>query len=164
MVAVVDSFDRMNVGIQGIASTYSHNFPDQETWPHSAWTGFQPTSKHIGKVSAVETIIVLPIVKPNQVNEYQNYITSYYNGTDPYSNIKNTMLPMFPPGTIWKADRTTLKPSYYADRFGNSTNSKHQILTPIMQYSASQMYWTGYNMHSDSLYTSSIDTLINRIT
>ena len=92
---MVASFQRMNLGIQEMASIYSHNFPNQEDWPTVAWTGFQPTAKLMGEVAAIPTIVILPIVYPHQVAKYEPFIAKYYNGTDPYIDEDMFLFPDF---------------------------------------------------------------------
>ena len=162
--AVVDSFDRMNMGIQEFASTYSHMFPDEKTWPYVAWTGFQPTAKLLGKVSAVETVTTIPIVKPEEIETYQNYVANYYSNIEPYFDPTLASPPFFPPGSVWRFNRTTLDWTFHIDKYGNSTKSRYQMLTPLIQYTLSALareYQVGLNIHADILYTETMDTMMD---
>ena len=162
---MVASFQRMNLGIQEMASIYSHNFPNQEDWPTVAWTGFQPTAKLMGEVAAIPTIVILPIVYPHQVAKYEPFIAKYYNGTDPYIDEETFLFPDFPPGTIYYEDYNSGPESvYYIDHYGNLTGNRWQLMVPISQYTLSLLgrpYLVGYNLYCDPYYTDTIDAVMD---
>ena len=166
LTSVVESFDQMTVGIQQLSCNYGQLFPNINDWPNIAWRGFHPTVELLGKVSNIEGMAILPIIKPEQISSYENFINNYYN-YDPYISRSTSFQSNFSNGTIWYADFNIYPPAYYQDRYGNTTNSKNNILTPISQYTFSELAGpnlVSYNVHSNPLYTETIDDVIDCVT
>jgi hypothetical protein len=162
--AVVDSFERMNLGIQEISSSYAHDFPNADKWPNVAWNGFQPTATLLNKISSVDGIAMLPLVRPEQAIAYEAFIADHYLNVDPYCAPEEYLFPMFTPGAIWGENYTTVNSHYYQDRFGNTTSSPYEIMTPMSQYlicSLAGPNAVGYNVHGDPLYTKTIDLVMD---
>jgi hypothetical protein len=161
--SVMDSSDRMNVGTQELSSTYSHMFPDASVWPKVAWNGFKPTATILGKGSAIRGLAVFPIVLPDQAESFSEFLVNYYSTADPYCDRDTYIREQFPNGTIWRADLSVFPSVNYPDPFGNTTDSPHQILTPMSQYTFSSLagpQLAAYNVHSNPLYTEAIDYVI----
>ena len=161
---MVNSFQRMNIAVQEMSSTYSHIFPDKNTWPNAAWTGFQPNAKLLGEISGVPSMGILPIVYPHQVAKYEPFIANYYNGTDPYADAETFLSPYFPAGTIFSQDWSKVEPPFYIDHYGNSSNNRRQLMTPLSQYILSSLAvpnQVGYNMYSLFIYTDTIDSVMD---
>jgi signal transduction histidine kinase/ActR/RegA family two-component response regulator len=163
----VKSFDRMNSAVQQMSVIMGHNFPDKELWPNVAWPGFQPAAELLKSMSLLEGLFVLPIVKPENVLEYETYIADYYSsGIDPYSDNDTYILPLFYPGAVYRCDYSTTPWQYYVDHYGNVTvtESPYQIMVPIAQYTISSIAGprsVGYNGHADPLYMPSIDAVLD---
>jgi hypothetical protein len=154
----------MNVGIQELSSTYSHNFPDASEWPYVAWKGFEPTATLLGKASSVQGLAFLPIVRPDQVESYKAFSDGYYS-TDPYCDKADYFHRTFPGGAIWWSDFYTGLPVApdFLDHFGNHTDSPYEILTPLAQYTFSSLAGpnlANYNVHSNPLYVGALDSVI----
>jgi hypothetical protein len=161
---VIDSSGRMNIGIQELSSIYGHTFPDAEEWPNVAWNGFTPTVSLLGKGSSIQGLAVFPIVKPEQATNFSEFLLNYYETGDPYCDKKTFIRDQFSNGTIWWADFSVFPTDNYPDRFGNTTDSPHQILTPMSQYTFSSLagpQLAAYNVHSNPLYTEAIDYVID---
>jgi hypothetical protein len=164
LAAVVGRLQQMDLGIQELSSTYSHMFSNASSWPNVAWTGFHPTATLLGKVSSVEGMAIMPIVQPDQVSAYENFINAYYD-TDKYCNKSYYFNPYYPNGEIYGlVNNTALVTEFYLDRFGNTTASPNQILAPLAQYTMSLVagpYQANVNVHGHPLYTAAIDGVIS---
>jgi signal transduction histidine kinase len=163
LYSVVNSFSRMNVGIQELSSTYSHIFPNASSWPNVAWQGFLPTTTLLGKASSIQGLAILPLVQPVQGAKFSEFLVDYYK-TDPYFDRELTFRDEFPNATVWRADFSVVPTAHYPDPYGNTTGSQHQVLTPVAQYTFSTLAGPnllGYNVHSNPLYTEAIDNVID---
>jgi signal transduction histidine kinase len=164
IISVSESLSHVNLNIREMSVTFGHVFPDAAQWPNVAWKGFQPTAAILSNISAVGGMGILPIVLPEQVPAYQDFISAYYD-TDPYCDRATYMNPYYPNGEIWDTfDSSEFPPLFTADPFGNTTDSPYQILTPISQYTFSSIvgpHGVGFNLHSEPALTRTIDLVIN---
>jgi signal transduction histidine kinase len=164
---VVESFNRMNLAVQQMSITMGHNFPDEQDWPNAAWPGFQPAAQLLQNMSALEGVLIMPIVRPENVLAYESYIAHYYNSNvDPYSDNSTFLFPDYYPGAVFRQNYTSFPYENFLDHYGNvtATGSAYQIMTPASQYVTCTLIEpqsVGYNVHADPLYTSSIDTVLD---
>lgn len=100
-----------------------------------------------------------------QVAEYEPFIATCYNGTDPIYRCRNVSFPRFTPGAIYYEDYYSGPESvYYIDHYGNLTGNRRQLMVPISQYTLSLLgrpNVVDYNLNTDLYYTDTIHTVMD---
>ena len=108
---------------------------------------------------------VLTIVPQSKVQSWQNFTGDYYlSGRDPYVNSNDFLFPLFPPGTIWKVDRSTFPPSFSPDPNGYNPDSPYDVIVAISQYTISPLTGknqVGYQVHNEPAVVESLDIVID---
>jgi hypothetical protein len=162
MSDLFNSYAGMNYAANELALTYSNVYSEPDDWPNAAWRGFQPVAEFLIKASSVQSLVFMPLLRPEEAPSYVESIRKYYRdgGQSKWDSFSPAE---FPNGTVWRVDYTASPPAFVPDMFGNSTQSANQILTPVAQYTLSTISLPNignYNAHSDSLYTASMDQVI----
>jgi hypothetical protein len=160
IASVANSLSRMNLNIRELSVTYGHIFPSKELWPNAAWKGFHPTADLLSNISSIGGMGILPLVNPEQVQSYQDFISSFYD-SDPYCDRSAYINPTYPNGEIWSFNYSS---DYPFKPFPNQLENTTQILTPVTQYTFSSIlgpHSVSYNLHGDRGYTQTIDIVIN---
>jgi hypothetical protein len=156
-------FNRLNTGIQELASIYSYNFPRAKEWPNVAWNGFIPTAELLGKSSMIDGMAFIPLIRPEQLASYEAFIPGYY-ATDPSFVPESYNFPLIPEGQVWSWNVSTSPPTPYHDVAGKTEHSKYEILAPGTQYTFSSFSGGGmsnFNLHSIPMYASAMDATMD---
>jgi hypothetical protein len=162
MSDLFNSYAGMNYAVNEMALTYSNVYSEPDDWPNTAWRGFQPVAEFLIKATSVQSLVFMPLLRPEEAPAYVESIKQYYSESG--QNKWGSFSPAeFPNGTIWQVDYTVSPPAFVPDMFGNSTQSANHILTPVAQYTMSTISLPNvgnFNAHSDAHYTASIDDVI----
>jgi len=157
--SVVDSFERINLGIQQLSSTYSELYPEPEQWPYVAWTGFANVVLPLGRISSVEGMAIFPVVHPDKASNFTAHMLEYYNSRPAEKEI--FFPPFFPNGSIWVQNETVLEPSPIVVTSG--ITPPRDFFVPMVQYSLSQLagyYFAGYDIHSSQFFSNTVEDIM----
>jgi hypothetical protein len=154
--SVVSNFGRMNIGLQAMASTYSANFPDAQTWPYVAWPGFRRTAEKLGTISTIDNISFSPLVRPANRTQYEEYMAAYY-ANDTTILPPNYIVDGLTAGMVWTLDEQLIP---VHDTTGCTPFSHQCLMLPSSQYTYSETIgpsYLGFNLHSYAKITGVFD-------
>ena len=158
--SVVNSFIRLNLGLQEFSSSIGNTFPDLEAWPNVTVPGFYATAPLLGKLATLNNFGFFPKIRPDQLSGYEGFIAKYY-ASHPEAK-KTIVFPGFNLGTVWELDHSTLIPK--PDTTGVSPYSSKIYLAPTAQNTYSDEIgpqYLGYNLHSDPRFGPAMDRVVD---
>jgi len=145
-----------------IASFVSEMLPYAEPWPFVTVKGFERQATNILETSSGVGSAFAPIVRPDQVDVFEDFVYDFY---------QNTRKPTFPQGTgtssfgegIFAMDQNASSPDkrYHITDGSTSYGSPYDILTPILHHSTGASSFLMNNMHSEEIRGRSIDKMLN---
>ena len=159
--SVKESFSRLNSGVLQLSRMYGEIYPDQDTWPNVAWSGFHAVTGPLRTTSSIEGLGIFPLVLPHQVEDYNKHTLEYYKAhPDEYE----TFFPIrfFPNGSIFMQNNSQVDPTPYD--VTNGIVPPYKFFAPVVQYTISVLAgnsYVGYDIHADPRYVGGVQSVIN---
>lgn len=122
-----------------MASLMGEQYPYASDWPAASFTGIESFAKHVRSVASLEGIAFVPLLRPNQVSEFEAFAQEFYRD-DPDTAATagitgcGCRVYYFDPNFPDCGDGT------FPDNTGDTYqyDSPHRVLTPLLQVSSSR--------------------------
>jgi signal transduction histidine kinase len=160
--AVTEAFTRMDLGLQEMSYTIGYIFPKADEWPNVAWSGFYRTSEILSRISALNSIVFMPLVWPEKAPSYESFIADFLLNDPNVPQPVWAHVPYVQVGEIWAYDSTTGFPRH--DTTGITPLSDRALMTPVAQFLFSEALGPqllSFNGHADSRFAGMIDTVMD---
>lgn len=146
-----------------MASLVSETLPDASAWPFVAITGFDRIAGNLLNTSSSLNLGFAPIVLPEQLKEWEDYIYDYYKNVRKPSLSDATMMSLFGKG-VWALNLSALKSGEkrsHDNGLYTPYGSPYRILTPLAQVNEEHLRTALLvNLHADPHRGQLIDRII----
>lgn len=143
---------RARTSLDEVVTMHGIHHPNASSWPYAFMQGYDDLHEHISTVGNVIAMAMGPIIQPDEVEEFENYVRSIYL-KEPYKS----QLPAgvtFDLGVYGRGENGT-----YHITTGEVSFSKYNFITPILN--VGNLSRSGralmFNFHSEPLRAEAID-------
>jgi hypothetical protein len=154
--------ERKRLGTLSMASVVAQMHPDVAAWPFVTIPGYEGIATNIIATSSGQAMGVAPLVRPDQLEEFETFIYDYYETkrNPPFPN--GTVISSFGKG-IWGIDPTinTSDHRYRITDGSTMYGSKHDVITPIITHNDGYSLILLFNSHSEKSRGLAIDSIID---
>lgn len=149
-----------------MASIVSEVHPYLHSWPFVTIPGYDRLVEHLLNTTGSQEVTVMPILRPDQLNEWEQYMFEYYD----QQQIKATLARYY--GGVWSIGEGECLWGLQTTNCSNFTSSRDtgpnlatweykNILAPMAQASRSFQNFLLYNIHSHPPHAQAIDRAID---
>jgi hypothetical protein len=146
------------LGAKTMARVAGYTYPNASSWPFTVIPGYYDISETVAATSIVGGLILAPIVKPEQVAEFEEMAYNHYTQQFPGEEVA---ISSFGKG-IWVMNETVgSDDGKYHDISGVTNFSSKVILTPKLQHSKGNHKLLMMNVHGYEKQGLLIDSVID---
>jgi hypothetical protein len=154
--------ERKRLGTLSMASVVAQMHPIAKIWPFVTFPGYEIIATNIIATSSGQAMGVAPLVRPDQLEDFETFIYDYYETKGDLTFPNGTITSSFGKG-IWGIN-PILNTSDHRYRImdGSTTyGSKYDVITPIITHNDGYNSVLLFNSHSEKIRGLAIDSILD---